>query len=402
MIEQAVEFSTRGGNIEYVNNISRGTGYTLSPGQRFKGWTWSYGKTKSDIASTNFQRGVIFKYEPTYQMPFGSLTINSISIPRWGMMSHIGGRLRIGIVVANPATNLPVPDDKFGPNPSSVIYEADLVGFDCDSAYEVIQKMLDDMMAYFAPNCRSLIVTASPTRTGQILFKTGNYTTMRMDNKACVNWGFDIQRTTDFLGNYDGTAYDNPPASYFYTGICRFPFGNNIRLNCNAVVSQAPERNVSRNMEIRTNTQHVATFPLSAGKQHSLGPGHGTRGYFTCKNPNMNPTVIKQTRAYCCVQSLEFWFTYGDNDDNLYEAWNQTADDITRFNTIDVAYPTNPPANVTRSVRNGIRTLTNTMPYSDSKAYFEILTQLEPTIFATLNQCDCLEDRASKYIIDNQ
>ena len=390
MLEQAVVFSTSGG-IEFTDNISR---TTLNPNAKFKGWTWRnevplvlHAKT----TSLQNQNGPVLRFEPGREMPFESLSIDAIQIPRFGMMSHFVGPMAWELTIpllaglTPPATATP----GWGTQATKVLVTGFFTAYDCNSPVEALRKWTRMLTKYVDPVIKDPVVweqgglmdaitlTLSPGFSLKIWGDTATLANNAIGSGGYGDfWGSVINPNYIFAST---TSYTLDVGVFFHLN---FPTAKDIRLNSKIVLHQSAERNYSRNMEKITSTQLLASFPLAHTNTNIALPSH-----FFMKNPATSPTVLKATRSNCCVDYIDFWFTYGDDENPLYFVPG------TGFLAADLK--------TTVTVTGGTRgTGWNATEGGFTGSVDETLRNLFKEgifIYATLNKCDCPEDR-DKYI----
>lgn len=321
---QAVELSTRGGD-EFKSNVSRDAAFRT--GYQYGGLTssWQYtivgghanqpGPTTPPLPERN--RALYFRFEPKHQFPFRTLHIDSINLPVYGMMSHFIGLASITI------QNIPSPQ----PNAQGITYQdirrvdyiGLFVGWDCDSALDVMNKYYRIMTARMDPAISKKMVTFEKSPAGALLVVVHIPNVIfRISFAGQPEFGY-VDRPERFFGrgiSGVNATFDKPLCG---RDPMEFPFLTNIRLNTRLVTQQLSERNFSRNMEQKDQTQVIAVFPWASRTQQTVGQGPGLSKAFFANVPTLSETTLMSTKDFDSIQSMDIWFTYGENDDNLYE-----------------------------------------------------------------------------------
>lgn len=397
-IEQAVEFSTRGG-VDFTYNVSRPQEYW--PEQDPKGattsWQWEFREMHKDCFPpfADIQRGLRLRFEPKHQFPFKSLHIDSVNLPIWGMMSHVVGKVEM-FLIGLPSD----PESPYAyPEIASCYGIFTLVGWDCQNAHEVLQKYYKILTAGLNPDIASRAVEFIQTPSGAfcavVKIPGVQFGIIFYDNN---------QLYQDRLNRFFGRNVNGYTASYGapIVGLdpMEFPFVNTIRLNTRLVTQQLAERSFSRNLESTTQTQVIATFPWSSRSLEEVGNGSTIQKHFFAVAPTISKNTLTSTKDFCCVQSIDFWFTYGENDDNLYETFMPSSFD--QFAEDDPALPDASWTRVnylnadsellyTYEMHDGPNEVDNGNTSDDTKnrTWTDIFFRRELSIFGTFNRCGC-------------
>lgn len=397
-IEQAVEFSTRGG-IETLNNVSRPQAWwtNSNPNGATTQWQWTFTEMHKDAIPrfAAIQRGLVLRFEPKYQFPFKSLHIDSVNLPVWGMMSHVIGKV---IMTLDGIPAPPTPNTYNYPDVSKVEGVFTLIGWDCQSAHDVLMKYYKILTAQVHPDIADKLLefTSTPSGAYSAVVKVPGVTfkvDFLVQNQLYVN------RLERFFGrkvNGLTSTYLAPLTGY---DPMEFPFVYNIRLNTRLVTQQLAERSFSRNLESTTQTQVIASFPWTGRSMEEVGGGAAIQKHFFAVAPTISKNTLTSAKDFCCVQSIDFWFTYGENDDNLYETFLPSIEDsFTPTNVLseDAAWSkvttydrSSPPVQLyTFDLKDGPAQVdSQTVP--PSRTWVDVFFRRELSIFGTFNRCGC-------------
>lgn len=317
---QAVELSTRGGE-EFDKNVSRDSSFRLGvpSGDLTTSWQFELRDFHKDIVpgtTVNRNRGLYFRFEPKHQFPYRTLHIDSVHLPIWGMMSHVVGKVEWiieGIPDPQP-TNLGfsyTPIDR-------VAFTGFLVGWDCDSPLDVLNKYYKLLTASIDPRIAERMITFEKSPAGAF-FPVIHIPGVTMVIRRLPSNSLYSERFDRFFGRGVHNVLHGYGAPNAGLDPMEFPFAYSVRLNTRLITQQLAERNFSRNLESTTQTQHIATFPLTTRTLETLGQGSHIYNAFFAVVPTLSETTLTSTKDFDAVQSVDIWFTYGENDDNLYE-----------------------------------------------------------------------------------
>jgi hypothetical protein len=395
---QAVEFSTRGG-LEFWYNVSRqNLWYDPKPQNSVPttSWQWTYRDAQADQNPSLFterfqQRGVQLRFEPKHQFPFKEFRIDSIAIPVWGMRSHVIGKVVVFI------DGIPEPTIPGYTHYNQIIAILPLVGWDCQNPIEVMNKYMKIVTAKLPPNDRD-IITFTSTNTGAFRpvckYQGVNLTITFLDSYE-ANYTMRLERFFGRGVNGEVFTYENPKCGF---DAMEFPFLRDIRLNTRLITQQISERGHCRNLESFTQTQQIASFPWGSRNLENCGEGAGIAKPFFALSPTMAANTIKSTKDFCCIQSIDFWFSYGEDDDNLYEPtlfpnFDDDPYDPRSF-YLFVEYYVGGEPNSSFTFNEGPREIdvtenNGTGNPSQPRSWADDFFRRELTIYGTFNACGC-------------
>lgn len=415
MIEQIVEFSTKDGDELEFNSSFNGK-YGINP-STLNRYTWEYYNEglHSDLSpyaaaqDRGTQRGIVLRFRPNYQFPFKSLSVEGINIPYYGMTSRIIGTITLQVTTTINATTPGWPNVEWAQLVSLWhLWDEDNFADLFNAKMRIVCGQIDPAIAGY--NLEK-IYRLDPVGNGDynlVIFPQWQVT---ITGVPFLNFG--RERIDNFFGTkqivdggFDYTGYNN-----ILFQRTTLPRDDIIYLNSRVVVQENPDMCFSRNMQNINQTSIVASFCINEDKSKSE---YSRTGYpnphrrFVAKNHMNSPVTTKVRRDFCCVHYIDFWFTYGEKQEPLYEEFQLRNNAIggVPANTTDarsiLRYKikagaqniswVNQVANLGYS--NTFADFRDTTTYSDfAHAIFKDIG-----IFGVFNKCDCLIEREETYI----
>ena len=351
--------------------------------RKFDQWTFTAEGVDPRFVSSggpvSNNRGLVFKFNSYYPMPVEKIQVEAVDLPRFGMQTHFIGRVTMMLTNAaatvdksNVTVNGASSATKISlwVEPKSVKIVGCWDGYDCNSPLEVLNKYRKILLASFDPSGRENYLRFVESSAGSLLVVLAPGMTLQFDihthqtDDTLWNYiGITIPtlpiirilptNATKFFGQLTPFAFHSMATTYGYAaaqnsyfgyslaatntggqqinnnrdqmvhamGRFTFPFGHQARLNARVVANKMIDRNFSRNMSLPDSSQLIAVFPFAASKGNS-GYGANIQTNMFIKNPLKTPTDIYYNDDFKYIHSMEFWFTFGDDDLPLYEPYS--------------------------------------------------------------------------------